>query len=158
MKFSEVIKEFVEQNIQYTSQEIRKMLVNQIGADVSVLEIAELKNTILLNKLNSIPLPKGKRMFQILDDMNLQDVEKKTSMVEIATTFLSGSKVKHGAQITMGAPESTLHDIMNDDKIPILILVHKNEYFKRKKESLECTPERPTRPSTIPYDLRKDKK
>jgi len=73
-----------------------------------------------------------KRLFQILDEMNQQDEANKTQMVAICNSFISADKVKDGAKIGMGAPEEMLYEIMNGKKIPILVLVDKEEYFKRK--------------------------
>lgn len=76
-----------------------------------------------------------KRMFQILDEMNQDDTANKTRLVEVGNHFISANKVKGGAKIAMGMPESCLFDLMDDSKIPLLILVDKKEYFKRQKES-----------------------
>lgn len=78
-----------------------------------------------------------KRMFQILDEMNQEDTANKTRMVEVGIDFISGDKVKGGAKIAMGMPESALFDIISETKIPLLILVDKKEYFKRKDAVLE---------------------
>lgn len=72
-----------------------------------------------------------KRLFQVLDEMNLEDIENSTSMVEVGSNFISADKVKGGAKISMGMPESALMAIIQDEKIPILLLVDKKEYFKR---------------------------
>lgn len=74
----------------------------------------------------------NKRMFEILDEMNLDDVKNNTRLVAISNTLISADKVKQGAKISMGADEQVLFDIMNEKVIPVLILVDKNEYFKRK--------------------------
>jgi hypothetical protein len=71
-------------------------------------------------------------MFEILDEMNLDDVKDNTRLVAISNTLISADKVKQGAKISMGADEQVLHDLMNDKVIPVLILVDKDEYFKRK--------------------------
>jgi hypothetical protein len=76
-----------------------------------------------------------KRPFQILDEMNVSDATSGTSLVGICTSLISAAKVKGGANITMGAPESVVFGIMNDDLMPMLVLVDKQEYFKRQKEN-----------------------
>lgn len=73
-----------------------------------------------------------KRLFQVLDEMNQEDEANKTQMVAISNSFISADKVKGGAKIAMGAPEEMLYEIMNYKKIPLLILIDKEEYFKRK--------------------------
>lgn len=72
----------------------------------------------------------GKRLFEILDQINQDDAKKGTQNVALANAFISANKVKAGCHITMGAPESFLHDIMNEKKIPILMLIDKKEYDK----------------------------
>lgn len=74
----------------------------------------------------------SKRMFEILDEMNLDDVKDNTRLVAISNTLISADKVKQGAKISMGADEQVLYDLMNEKVIPVLILVDKDEYFKRK--------------------------
>ena len=71
-------------------------------------------------------------MFEILDEMNLDDVKDNTRLVAISNTLISADKVKQGAKISMGADEQVLYDLMNEKVIPVLILVDKDEYFKRK--------------------------
>lgn len=71
-------------------------------------------------------------MFEILDEMNLDDVKNNTRLVAISNMLISADKVKQGAKISMGADEQVLYDLMNEKVIPVLILVDKDEYFKRK--------------------------
>lgn len=78
-----------------------------------------------------------KRMFEILDEMNLDDVENDTRLVSISNTLISADKVKQGAKISMGADEKSLFDLMDDKVIPLLILVDKEEYVKREKALAE---------------------
>ena len=73
-----------------------------------------------------------KRMFQILDNMNMDDIENGTNLIELGNVFVSAEKVKAGCTITMGMHENALHQLMDDSKIPIIVLVDKKEYFKRK--------------------------
>lgn len=82
---------------------------------------------------NIIPDDSPKRMFQVLDEMNLDDVKNETRTVELANTFVSANLSKAGAEITMGAPATAIFSIEQGLKIPILVLVDKKEYFKRKK-------------------------
>lgn len=72
-----------------------------------------------------------KRVFQVLDDMNVEDGLKNTSLVGVCTTLISVDKVKQGAKVSMGAEESVIFNIANGDVIPILLIVNKAEYFKR---------------------------
>lgn len=54
MKFTEFVKEFIGQKMQYTNKKIKKMLADEIGANFSELEISEIKNTILTETINSL--------------------------------------------------------------------------------------------------------
>ena len=74
-----------------------------------------------------------KRMFLILDEMNQADEKNKTRMVEVGTEFIRADKVKQGASISMGMPESALFDLASGKKIAVLILLDQEEYFKRMK-------------------------
>ena len=71
------------------------------------------------------------RPFEALDKMNQEDIEKNTRLVAISVGFLGGRKVPQGAIVEMGIEASNLLEIMNDEVMPILVLVNKKEYFKR---------------------------
>lgn len=73
-----------------------------------------------------------KRVFEILDEMNVSDTEKGTKLIGVSNYFVSGEKVKQGSLITMGAEESALMDIMQGNVIPLLLLIDKSEYENRK--------------------------
>lgn len=74
-----------------------------------------------------------KRTFQILDEMNQEDCKNGTQLVRVGFDLISADKVKGGCKISIGMPEPALYDIMNEKRIPILVLVDKAEYFKREK-------------------------
>lgn len=74
-----------------------------------------------------------KRTFQILDEMNQEDSKNGTQLAQVGIDLISADKVKGGCKISMGMPEPALYDIMNEKRIPILVLVDKAEYFKREK-------------------------
>jgi len=80
------------------------------------------------------PQEQKKRLFQILDEMNVEDGEKGTRLVAVSPHLISAHKIKAGTKVTMGADDTVIQDIMNDRVIPILLLVDKKEYFKRTKE------------------------
>jgi hypothetical protein len=75
-----------------------------------------------------------KRLFQILDEMNVHDIEHKTEMVAVSSNFIAADKVKQGAVLKMGAPESVLADLFADSVMPVLLILDKKEYQKRKEE------------------------
>jgi len=73
-----------------------------------------------------------KRMFEILDEMNIDDVRDNTRLVAVSNTLISVDKVKQGVKISMGADHHFLDDLLSDKVIPVLILVDKSEFFKRR--------------------------
>ncbi len=77
----------------------------------------------------------SKRLFEILDGMNFDDIKNGTRLVSVSPTFISADKVQQGAKVTMGSDEQSLYDLMNEKVIPILILVDKDEYVKRREDS-----------------------
>lgn len=77
------------------------------------------------------------RMLEIFDEMIAEDAEKGTRMVAISNAFLSGDKVKQGAKICMGTDEQALMDLFNNKAIAILMIVDKDEYFKRGKQKMK---------------------
>lgn len=73
-----------------------------------------------------------KRMFEVLDEMNIDDVKDNTRLVAVSNTLISVDKVKQGVKISMGADHHVLDDLLSDKVIPVLILVDKSEFFKRR--------------------------
>jgi len=73
-----------------------------------------------------------KRLFEVLDDMNQSDTENKTRLLQLSNAFVSGKTVRQGAVIEMGVEASCLVDILAQKSIPILLIVDKEDYFKRK--------------------------
>lgn len=76
----------------------------------------------------------NKRLFEILDEMNVYDTNNGTRLIAISNIFVSADKIKQGTKICMGADKQSLNDIMNDKVMPLLILVNKEEYFKYKEK------------------------
>ena len=71
-----------------------------------------------------------KSIFEILDQMNLDDIKNETRTVAISNSFISADKVKQGAKVAMGVDMKCLLDLMSDKVMPILLLVDKYEYKK----------------------------
>lgn len=71
-----------------------------------------------------------KRLFQVLDEMNVSDIENGTKLVSVGTDFIAGDTTKKGCKITMGAPLGVINDLMKDKLIPVLLLIDKETYFK----------------------------
>jgi hypothetical protein len=79
----------------------------------------------------------GKRLFQILDEMNLLDAENNTRSVAVSNIFLSANKRRQGTEIAMGMDDIALYDIEEGKVFPLIILVNKREYLKLKDENQE---------------------
>jgi hypothetical protein len=75
-----------------------------------------------------------KRLFEVLDEMNLEDTEKGTRLVAVSSNFIDGQTVKGGASISMGVPPETLVNLMSDKSMVILIEIDKQEYLKRNPQ------------------------
>jgi hypothetical protein len=79
----------------------------------------------------------SKRLFQILDEMNVADTENKTALLGVCSHFVGAQKAKGGGHVTMGVPEKSVIDFVlhNDEKtIPLLLLINRAEYERIKTE------------------------
>lgn len=82
----------------------------------------------------SLPIkPLKKRVFEILDEMNLDDVKNSTGLVRVSNAFISADKIKQGGKVSVGVDEQAMIDLLSGKVIPVLILVNKDEFFKRKE-------------------------
>lgn len=75
----------------------------------------------------------AKRLFQLLDEMNVEDGEKGTALVGVCGGFIKADMTQAGTKVTMGAPAEYIHKLLNNEIIPILLLIDKKEYDKRSK-------------------------
>lgn len=74
-----------------------------------------------------------KRLFEVLDDMNQEDTANGTRLVEVSANFVAANFIKQGGKIEMGVPKYSVTDIFTDSKIPVLLMIDKEEYLKRMK-------------------------
>jgi ABC-type molybdate transport system substrate-binding protein len=75
----------------------------------------------------------GKRLFQVLDEMNLDDTNNGTRLVSIGTSLISADKVKAGTKVTMGGDDQVLTDLMTGKCTALLVVVDRKEYEKRQQ-------------------------
>ncbi|HEX2683616.1 MAG TPA: hypothetical protein VHL77_06775 [Ferruginibacter sp.] len=54
-----------------------------------------------------------KRMFQILDEMNVADGKNGTATLGLCPHLVSANTVKQGGHITMGVPAELIHAAMD---------------------------------------------
>lgn len=67
--------------------------------------------------------------------MNQNDAEKGTATVGVCNELVGAQKVKQGGHVTMGVPESVVLDLLlNNNKIPLLLIVDKKEYDRLSKQ------------------------
>ena len=79
----------------------------------------------------------NKRLFEILDQMNIQDTENGTMNIQLCPNFVSAdySKKINGTKVTMGIPGNIVFDLETDKLIPVLLLVNREEYDKLQSEN-----------------------
>lgn len=71
-----------------------------------------------------------KRLFQVLDEMNVSDIENGTKLVSVSSNFISADKIKQGSKIAMGSDDSAVMELITNKVIPVLLLIDKETYFK----------------------------
>lgn len=73
-----------------------------------------------------------KRLFQILDEMNVADGDNKTSNVGVCNSVVAAnySMKKGGTVVEIGVPGNVVLDIESGKTIPILLMINKAEYDK----------------------------
>lgn len=77
-----------------------------------------------------------KRVFQILDELNVADGENNTEHLAISNYLLAADKVKQGGKITMGVDEVRFNQVAEmmfsekQDKIVWLLVIDRKEYDK----------------------------
>lgn len=71
-----------------------------------------------------------KRLFQVLDEINVSDIENGTKLVSVSSNFISADKIKQGSKIAMGSDDSAVMELMTNKVIPVLLLIDKETYFK----------------------------
>lgn len=78
----------------------------------------------------------SKRIFQILDEMNVSDEKNKSETVAVSKYLLAADKIKQGGKITMGVDTTRFNQIANQmfsgsqDKIVLLLVIDRAEYEK----------------------------
>ena len=74
-----------------------------------------------------------KRLFQTLDEMNVNDINNKTQTVVVFNQVVGGNMNKNNAKLTIGLDsESFQNIIIKKTHIPILLVIDSEEYEKLK--------------------------
>lgn len=87
-----------------------------------------------MSNKSSIPTHE-KRMFQILDEMNINDEKNNTAHLGVCDYLVQANTARGGGHVTMGVPASVVHDlVMGNNKTAILLIIDKSEYDKIKSK------------------------
>lgn len=76
-------------------------------------------------------------MFQVFDEMNVNDGKNKTATCACCFDNVSANTAKGGGHVTMGVPAEAIVKIMNNEYKPILILLDYDEYKRLEAIPLE---------------------
>lgn len=75
-----------------------------------------------------------KRLFQILDEMNVGDINLNTKNVSVSNTLVSAYKAKKGGHVTIAVSDEALMNLLdNEDSVPLLIILNQKEYDRLNK-------------------------
>lgn len=74
-----------------------------------------------------------KRLFQIFDEMNVNDEKNKTQTLPCAFTMVEAKSDKRGGLVTMGIEAHILQKIFFGEMQPILVVMDKKEYERIEK-------------------------
>lgn len=80
-----------------------------------------------------------KRLFQIFDEMNVNDENNKTATLPCAFDMVEAKSDKRGGLITMGVEAHIVKDILFGLRQPILIVMDKKEYHRLEAIPVEDT-------------------
>lgn len=78
-----------------------------------------------------------KRLFQVLDEMNVNDEKNKTATCGCCFDLVEAKTAKGGAHVIMGVPAEALHKLMLNEYKPMLVLLDMKEYNRLEKQPSE---------------------
>lgn len=81
----------------------------------------------------------GKRLFQILDEMNVNDDVNKTATVGCCYDMVESKTAKGGGIVTIGVPAEAITRIFLGECQPFLILLDKKEYHRLESQPVAMT-------------------
>lgn len=80
-----------------------------------------------------------KRLFQILDEMNVNDEANKTATCACCFDLVGANKVKQGGHVTMGVPAEAVLKLLLGEYQPMLVLLDKKEYYRLEGQPVEMS-------------------
>lgn len=78
----------------------------------------------------------SKRLFQILDEMNVNDEVNKTATCGCCFDMVSANTVKAGGVVKMGVPAEAITKIFLGECKPMLVLLDMKEYHRLEKQPI----------------------
>lgn len=81
----------------------------------------------------------NKRLFQVLDEMNVNDEANKTATCACCFDLVEAKTAKGGGHVTMGVPAEVITRMFLGEVQPILLLLDKNEYHRLNDQPVELT-------------------
>ncbi len=78
-----------------------------------------------------------KRLFQVLDEMNVNDDVNKTETCACCFDMVGANKVKQGGHVTMGVPAEAVMKILLGEYKPMLVLLDMKVYNSIEKQPVE---------------------
>lgn len=79
----------------------------------------------------------SKRLFQVLDEMNVNDEVNKTATCACCFDMVGANKVKAGGHVTMGVPTEAVLKLLLGEYMPMLVLLDKKEYHRLEDVPVE---------------------
>lgn len=71
-----------------------------------------------------------KRIFQVLDEMNVNDEKNKAATCACCFDLVEAKTAKGGAHVIMGVPAEAMHKLMVNEYKPMLVLLDMKEYYR----------------------------
>lgn len=75
----------------------------------------------------------SKRLFEVLDEMNQNDIKNNSRKLAIGNTLIGAEKVKQGGKITIGVDEQSVMEVIDGKSVAILVVVDYEEYNRLTK-------------------------
>lgn len=79
----------------------------------------------------------SKRLFQVLDEMNVNDEKNKTALLPCSFMIVAANSDKRGGLVTMGVEAHILQKIFLGEMQPVLVVLDKKEYARIEKEPIK---------------------
>lgn len=76
-----------------------------------------------------------KRMFQVLDEMNVHDIEHKTRFVTLHPEIIQLQHTKSGTKVTMGVPKGIIdinNQMSDNPKKRLVLMIVDGDAFDRR--------------------------